>query len=426
MGKCKSLKKNGEPCTAIVNTNRCEFCVYHVKQEYKKCSRRSDLGSNSSTNGFSSDQSKNKLQSNSRIFNSNGMQPFVPIRAEESARLRASDQKRLAFLSNTHCDESITIIKNKDVKRGVISAELASNQNIKDRERINKLKVWNSNKPLKTELLTSSSSPKNIANESPTTTEIKEKKIMSNGLSLLSTPRLGVGCNNGEIDFSLPITKRHRDIAKKNAITWIQQNGAIKAKNPNKIGLGKEEKRGIKRVREINEHTEERQESKKINTLPDNFKQLMETKSKHTDLIEKSYAQEEEKYFNKLEIKEKMEEKMLSTFKVQCKAVKCLICKYTAFSSSDLCKEQKHPIRIIDAIKRFFKCSDCGNRTVSLERLPLHSCTKCSSSNWVRAAMMDERKTAISSTSLSVRGDEEKFIGSSSTVANLNLLVPED
>ncbi|XP_035725567.1 protein MCM10 homolog isoform X1 [Vespa mandarinia] len=426
MGKCKSTKKNGEPCTSIVNINRCEFCIYHVKQEYKKCSKRADLGSNNnSVRGFSSDFPKSKSQQTSRIFNSNGMQPFVPIRAQESDRLRTHDQKRLALLSETHYDRSKSIENNKEIKKGIISVELQHNQIAKDHERINKLKVWNSNKQLKMELVPSSSQSTSTGNKNLIVTENKEKKMINTGISLLSTPRLGIGCNNGKIDFSQPITKRQIDIAKRNAIKWVQQNGIIKPKDPNKISLEKNEKRGTKRTREINEHIEETQESKKSNSLPNNFKELMETKSVHVDLIEKSYEEEKEKYFNKLEMKEKMEKKMLSTFKIECKAVICLICKYTAFSSSDFCKKQKHPIRVINAIKRFFKCSDCGNRTVSLEKLPLHSCTKCNSSNWLQAAMMDERKTNIITTNLSVRGGEEKFLGSSLTNADLNLLVPK-
>ncbi|XP_046820062.1 protein MCM10 homolog [Vespa crabro] len=426
MGKCKSTKKNGEPCTSIVNINRCEFCIYHVKQEYKKCSKRADLGSNNnSVRGFSSDLPKSKSQQTSRIFNSNGMQPFVPIRAQESDRLRTHDQKRLALLSETHYDRSKSIENNKEIKKGIISVELQHNQTAKDYERINKLKVWNSNKQLKMELVPSSSQSTSTGNKNLIITENKEKKMINTGISLLSTPRLGIGCNNGKIDFSQPITKRQIDIAKRNAIKWVQQNGIIKPKDPNKISLEKNEKRGTKRTREINEHIEETQESKKSNFLPNNFKELMETKSMHVDLIEKSYEEEKEKYFNKLEMTEKMEKKMLSTFKIECKAVICLICKYTAFSSSDFCKKQKHPIRVINAIKRFFKCSDCGNRTISLEKLPLHSCTKCNSSNWLQAAMMDERKTNIITTNLSLRGGEEKFLGSSLTNADLNLLVPK-
>ncbi|KAI4495298.1 hypothetical protein M0804_001499 [Polistes exclamans] len=411
LGKCKANKKNGEPCTAIVNTNRCEYCVYHVKQEYKKCSNRADLGSNNNVRGFSSDFLKNKSQNNtSQIFNNNGMQPFVPILAKESDKLRMHDQKRLALLSEKQCDKSKFIGKSKEIKKGSISVELQCNQTIKDHDRINKLKVWNSNKQLKMESISPSSQSTSTTNKSLTTTESKEKKT-NIGISSLSTPRLGTGCYNGTIDFSQPITKRHIDNAKRNAIKWVQQNGKIKPKDPNKINLTKEEKKGVKRAREIDEQIEEKQESKKSKSLPNNFKELMEAKSNHIDLIEKSYEKEKEKYFNKLEMTEKMEEKMLSTFKVECKAVRCLICKYTAFSGSELCKKQKHPLRVIDAIKRFFKCSDCGNRTVSLEKLPLFSCTKCNGSNWLQAAMMDERKTDIIRESLSVRGGEEKFLG---------------
>ncbi|XP_015184633.1 PREDICTED: protein MCM10 homolog [Polistes dominula] len=413
LGKCKSNKKNGEPCNAIVNTNRCEYCVYHVKEEYKKCSNRADLGSNNNIRGFSSDFVKNKSQNNTaRIMNSNGMQQqFVPILAKESDKLRTNDQKRLALLSEKQLDKSKFTEKSKEIKKGSISVELQCNQMIKDNDRINKLKAWNSNKQLRMESIPSPSQSKSTINKSLTTTESKEKKTANIGLSALSSPRLGTGCNNGTIDFSEPITKRHIDNAKRNAIKWVQQNGKIKPKDPNKINLTKEERKGIKRPREIDEHKEEKQESKKANNLPNNFKELMEAKSNHVDLIEKSYEKEKEKYFNKLEMIEKMEEKMLSTFKIECKAVRCLICKYTAFSGSELCKKQKHPLRVIDAIKRFFKCSDCGNRTVSLEKLPLFSCTKCNGSNWLQAAMMDERKTDIIKESLSVRGGEEKFLG---------------
>jgi minichromosome maintenance protein 10 len=40
-----SRRKNGGRCTVFVNKNRCEFCVYHLKQEYQKCSKRTELNS---------------------------------------------------------------------------------------------------------------------------------------------------------------------------------------------------------------------------------------------------------------------------------------------------------------------------------------------------------------------------------------------
>ncbi|XP_063782961.1 protein MCM10 homolog [Pseudophryne corroboree] len=46
LGTCKARKKNGDPCTQMVNMNDCEFCQYHVQAQYKKVSaKRADLQS---------------------------------------------------------------------------------------------------------------------------------------------------------------------------------------------------------------------------------------------------------------------------------------------------------------------------------------------------------------------------------------------
>ncbi|XP_034529763.1 protein MCM10 homolog [Notolabrus celidotus] len=45
-GTCKAAKKNGDPCSQIVNLFDCQFCQYHVKAQYKKMSaKRADLQS---------------------------------------------------------------------------------------------------------------------------------------------------------------------------------------------------------------------------------------------------------------------------------------------------------------------------------------------------------------------------------------------
>ncbi|KAL7982784.1 hypothetical protein Chor_010382 [Crotalus horridus] len=44
LGTCKAKKKNGEPCTQIVNQSECEYCQYHIQTEYRKLSsKRADL-----------------------------------------------------------------------------------------------------------------------------------------------------------------------------------------------------------------------------------------------------------------------------------------------------------------------------------------------------------------------------------------------
>lgn len=437
MGKCKSIKKNGDPCTAIVNISRCEYCVYHVKQEYKKCSRRADLQSSNNAYGFTGDALKrmNKQAGIRKPYN--GLAPFVPVLAKRNEQLYEKDRARLELLSEATSSNGIKKMKNDskseinvDAKKKEMTVELTNKQSRKDFERLNKLRGW---QPSKQIIVQSTSngpvlccSPMQSKENNNTSSKPKNNHVdnKANFLTALSTkPRLGAGCNQGTIDFSEPITKQHIHTAKMNALKWVQEHGKIKAKNPNQIRSKEKLEKNAKRQRENDE--QEELKAKKVN-INMKFKEMLEANSSHTDLIEKSYDEEKEKYFNKLEMKEKMEEKMMGTFKVNCKAVKCTICKYTAFSASDMCKEQKHPLRVIDAIKRFFKCADCGNRTVSLNRMPSHSCNKCSSSSWTRAAMMDERKTVIATETLSIRGAEEKFLGSIVKDANLNLLVPDE
>lgn len=96
-GICKSKKKNGDQCTAIVNLNLCEFCVYHVKQEYAKFSTRSDLQSATSGRGLQS--LKNKVLGKNEVFY--GGKSFMAEPSKPSKKVIAKDQKRLMSLSET-------------------------------------------------------------------------------------------------------------------------------------------------------------------------------------------------------------------------------------------------------------------------------------------------------------------------------------
>lgn len=95
-GVCKSKKKNGEPCTAVVNLSACEFCVYHVKQEYGKMSGRSELQSATSGRGLQS--LRNKVLGKSEVFYAG--KSFMAESAKSSKKLVAADQQRLSSLSD--------------------------------------------------------------------------------------------------------------------------------------------------------------------------------------------------------------------------------------------------------------------------------------------------------------------------------------
>lgn len=96
LGTCKARKKNGEPCTATVNVNTCEFCIYHVKSEYAKMSGRSELQSATSGRGLQS--LRNKVLGKSEVFY--GGKSFMAEPAKKNPKATAKDQQRLMSLSD--------------------------------------------------------------------------------------------------------------------------------------------------------------------------------------------------------------------------------------------------------------------------------------------------------------------------------------
>lgn len=218
--------------------------------------------------------------------------------------------------------------------------------------------------------------------------------------------------------------------AKLKAIAVLKSK-PIEKSNPNFIKYRGTEV-GKKRIIDLlpNESDENAQKKRKLDAEVEAFKNerirsILNAKSSHTDLVEQHELNEQNQYFNKLEKKEAMEEKMVNTKQVACKAVICLQCKYKAFSAAQRCKDEKHPLKVVDGEKRFYECEDCGNRTITLFRIPKTSCTNCHGSRWKRCGMIRDRKDVNVGEKLSIRGDEEVFLGSTSSNGNLNLCVAE-
>ncbi|CAG9838757.1 unnamed protein product [Diabrotica balteata] len=94
-GICKSVKKNGDKCTAIVNLAMCQYCVYHIKQEYQKCSIRSDLQSSFTGKGLTA--LRNKVLGKNEVFYAG--KSYMAIPAKKSRKLEQKDNARLDSLS---------------------------------------------------------------------------------------------------------------------------------------------------------------------------------------------------------------------------------------------------------------------------------------------------------------------------------------
>ncbi|KAL0870953.1 hypothetical protein ABMA27_004776 [Loxostege sticticalis] len=417
LGICKSKKKNGEPCTAFVNLSKCEHCIYHVQQEYQKYSRRQELQSSTMGKGLVNLQNK-VLGKNTVIY---GGKAYSALPSGNSKKVKEKDQNRLMSLTDYYKSEGDTLMMNKapygaghmNKKSDILHSPTVQRKS--DSDRLNKL----------TNL---SSSPQSC-------------KLSSPGMSLAdkvaSSPRLGKGFGlkgSGTIDLNIPYGQKAAEIRKANAIRLIQQSGGIAKIDPNNIkGTEAGKKRAIDKLNtsgddeNVSKKSKPNEEVMKTKgVISERFKKILEATSAHQNLIEQHDDDEQEKYFSKLEKKEAMEEKMLNTFKLACKAVRCAKCKYTAFSAAQICKDERHPLKVLDTFKRFFKCADCNNRTISLELIPLHSCSNCSGSRWVKAPMLREKKVTSLSDGLSIRGEEETFIGGQvNSGKNINLLVPD-
>ncbi len=111
LGTCRSRKKNGDMCHAIVNLGTCEYCVYHVKQEYSKMSGRSEL--QSATSGRGLDALRNKVLGKSEVFY--GGQSFLAVPAKKNPKLIAKDKQRLQMLSEQ--SQSNHVLAAKDNNR---------------------------------------------------------------------------------------------------------------------------------------------------------------------------------------------------------------------------------------------------------------------------------------------------------------------
>lgn len=54
LGWCRATRKDGSRCPSFVNKSECEFCVYHVQNEFKKTSaKRAEIQSSFSGTGLS-------------------------------------------------------------------------------------------------------------------------------------------------------------------------------------------------------------------------------------------------------------------------------------------------------------------------------------------------------------------------------------
>ncbi|XP_042191798.1 protein MCM10 homolog isoform X2 [Callorhinchus milii] len=489
MGCCRARKKNGEPCTQIVNLRECGYCEYHVKAQYKKLSaKRADLQSSFSGHGPRSGRGKPgnlKERLCHQGFHYGGVSS-----ASYAASVTAAGPKRSVqtTLSNMVVRGADMIVKETRQRLALANGKSATSftgefeelmeapsfgaRNLK--KHLSKSSLAVSNAQPGSSILSISASDllkqqrrKILETRKKRTEELQKSFMQSAGgavdrgsgtgtpsplasprvgagfpkeqtvTATSQAPRLGRGFAEGDdilfFESSLPSAAKssgRTDSKKIAAVSKLREKGTVLAKeDPNCVkrklcdlsgaaakvaerveqslsspagGEPEPEEPSLKKRRERLEYLESQE-----------FQQILNARSRHIGAVQEAEIEIQEQYFEPLVKKEQMEDKMRTIREMECRVVTCKTCKYTHFKPLETCVAENHDYHWHDALKRFFKCP-CGNRVISLSRLPSKSCRKCGLFKWERDGMMKERKgPKIGGELLLPRGEEHgKFINS--------------
>ncbi|KAH0616432.1 hypothetical protein JD844_027520 [Phrynosoma platyrhinos] len=443
LGTCKSRKKNGELCTQLVNLNECEYCQYHIQSQYRRLSsKRSDLQSTFSSNRAPKRAVKKNLGLKERLCQEGFYYGGVSSAAYAASVASAATPKRkiqttLSNLVVKGVDAVLLETKQKlGLEAGLAKEPLSCSEEFKELLSMPSFGARNLNKHLASANIPGSSGKDHPTFQSISASallkqqkqqmlEARKRKseelqrrflqntssestpvIPSLRSSILRSPAPGAEFPKAA-KLASPQTPRlalFRDpsyisnaflpyFLKMAAINKLREKGRILSKvDPNSI----KRKRSDLDSLDISERVEK-------NTLVSE------------DVLADTYfeAELQERYFEPLVKKEQMEEKMRNIREVKCRVATCKTCKYTYFKLLDSCVEQNHDYLWHDGVKRFFKCP-CGNRAISLDKLPKKHCSNCGLFKWERDGMLKEKKgPKIGAETLLPRGEEQaKFLNS--------------
>ncbi|GAB1609807.1 protein MCM10 homolog [Argonauta hians] len=437
MGICKQRRKNGTPCTNIVNKMQGEFCIYHVTTVYKKtCAKRTELNRYT---GVTPKCFTKKALSKGGMF-------FYQGKSYTSLQFNSSQQQNKI---------SVNQLQHQQNKLGQKKLSTMSLQNIpyKDQATLNKLSSdkdqafldilskpsvgsMNLVKHLvkKDKSMTEAKSGGKIISITPSELLKKHKQEleMKKTISKLSSPVLGRGLQAG---FDVNLDNVHSrslnssEKAKILAIKKIQNCGGLQKEDPNAIRKPDGDSKVMDRIKKRlsdSQSTVSQDSSASQPPLPKRskllgnvdlnspeIKKLMKLKSSHTGAITELENEKQEKYFNALEMKEACEMKMQSVSEIKCILFSCKLCKYTALSIGDRCKKEQHPVKKHEGMKRFFRCRKCKTRRIAFTMMPKDPCSECGEHNFEKTSMMPEKSgPKLASEQLSLRGDEAKNLNS--------------
>lgn len=472
-GTCKAKKKNGDSCTQLVNLYECQYCQYHVKAQYKKMSsKRAEL--QSSFTGPAPGKGKGRGSLKERLcqsdFHYGGMSSLAcaPSASAPQPKKQPTIQSVLASIPTKKLAMNSGEVSGcSDDFRGLISMPTPGALNIKRHlgqakstvgtgspvqsisasDLLKQQKEQHQRRLQARKKRAEEIQKRVLQNRGPVVpsqpdvsrgpllspkaaSEVPKRSDTVSRLSAPPVPTLGRGFSEGDdilLDMSPPSSK-NLSAAKMAAVRKLKAKGsaivkddpnAVKRKRANSEDITERVARNLSSPKDENSPGEEEEPAQKKRReqleyiQSEEFQRILNAKSSNSWMMGEIEENAMQEYFDPLVQKEKMEEKMKSIKEMKCRAVTCKNCKYTHFKPADRCVEEKHDYHWHDAVKRFFKCP-CGQRKISLGRMPHGACSHCGLFKWERDSMFKEKKgPKIGGELLLTRGEEQpKFLNS--------------
>ena len=409
-GQCRGKKKNGDVCNALINTSEGSHCLYHIRLDYQKVqSMRPELQS-----VFSGVQPKNSPME--RILHRD---QYDSKRTNANQQTTGDSEKKTELLQKYQA--------RKEVEANSLAKQLSTASHSVAAKQLSAVHRSMAGEPEPTEA----------------DLQTQARSLLARMAGQEKLPQLGRGIKSGEeIDFSSRRKISSATAAKIRAIEMVRQR-AIDRQNPNVVKKTLSPLDMIlKRVdanlntpdevlnldpkandpnnslwmngdnsREKRKRAEEEIQAKRRKM--EAMDEIMKRRSNHEHEVEAAELKAVDQYFNVMEPKEKLDERLTGVTEIRTNVVVCRHCDYVAQSQSDFCRSKAHQVQRKNVLKRVFRCKHCKTRTQTFDQLlPVKRCG-CGSDQFEKVSMRDERSAPkLDSEKLKIRGEEIKFLNS--------------
>lgn len=406
MGYCKAVKKNGQVCGTLITKAEDEYCLYHIKNAYRKFSaKRPELQTTFSDKEPDQYYFGNNYTPNVGLNEKNIVLELKSVNKKQMTSKKEAESKMLQkaianplSIAARNLSQLAAIQKSPKGAPSSVSSRLPTNLPVSFAEFFNNVK----------DQLES-----NSQNSTASSQLKKDLPVLAKGLKRGHSISFDIGS----------VSEAQMSAAKRRAIEILKNKPIATVPKPNIVSpstctkstnsstttnikitppsssssSGKSKKLAdiLKRVNQTfsqsnDELANEQAAAEKAKA------QLIEAALKRTSVNQKMVEQVENelegRYFNTLEKKERLEARMIDAREMKVKVVTCSACKYTAPSQSDLCKSKGHEVSFHQATKRFFICKNCKTRAATLDKfMPTKACTGCGGTNFDKAGMMKVR-----------------------------------